>query len=151
MQTDDKSGIVCDVCATQYRSEFTYFSLDLRLVAVLQNRRPALVQILTYPAAASFDICPACYDGICKRVVATYKPVQVGNRCDLSGRLLTGSYEYYYGTVAKVEVNVPAKDMRVTERILELDVSREEYQVLVDRAGQVKATVGQWSAEIEGM
>ena len=47
MQLKDRDGIACDICGTSYRTDFRYYSFDIRNIAVNNNLRPPISSILS--------------------------------------------------------------------------------------------------------
>lgn len=118
MQLKSKDGIACDNCGVTQRQDFVYYSLDLRLVSVFNNRRPPLNNILNTKVARSLDYCEACFDHVKKEVVKHYQQYMVADTrqrgrhmvhiCELTGKRMESSqqYDFYYCDVAKVEVKM---------------------------------------------
>lgn len=113
MQTDDKTGIICDSCGLIYKSEFKYYSFDFKKVEIYNNNRQSLQQILSLAIDSSLDICTGCFEGIKKSIVKNYagqmgskwRPPQQHVVCELTGVKLSGTYNYYYCVVSFVNVN----------------------------------------------
>ena len=177
MQLSDKSGIGCDNCGTTHRHDFVYYSFDFHYVEVTSNRRPALDSIVESRVISSLDICVACYDKLTTKVIENYSKASklaAVTVCELSGVVMTGTYNYYYIVVARVDVKTlgqpfvcvncrtastsgaacqkcsgtkfsrPARVIP-TNRLLELSISEDMYKQLVDAAGKVRQIAGQWS------
>lgn len=156
MQLPTKDGIACDVCGMSCRHDFTYYSYDFRPVEVHGNVRPSLDQILIQPVTFSLDVCPACFDKHKKITIANYQKVLspkrrqvVGVYCDLTGRLLVGSYNYYHLAITKVDVRATQKpaQVRTDERHVELNVTEDMYKQLTENAGKVRQVAGEWSTK----
>lgn len=117
MQLSTRDGIACDHCGTTYKSDFTYYSFDFRLIAVVENRRLSLDQIYASQIVFSLDICTACFDIISKTVVQNYGQnmnLNVKHRgkqspsilCEMTGQHYQGTYNYYHCNVIEVKVHM---------------------------------------------
>jgi len=111
MQLKEKDGILCDLCGTVYKSDFSYFSWDFKQVEVIDNRRPSLNQLLRMQTVFSLDVCTLCWDKYKSKIIKNYattmskvRKVPIGIVCDLSGVKLLGTFSYYYIEVTKVGV-----------------------------------------------
>ena len=106
MQLADRSGIKCDHCGLECRTEFIYYSFDFRHVDIYNGHIPSLQQILHLKVAKSLDWCSLCYDDIKKTVVESNAKLtgkQSKTRvCELS--MVSLPKELYYVTVAHVSV-----------------------------------------------
>lgn len=187
MQTQDRAGIICDNCGIVNKSEFTYYSLDFKKVEVYGNNKPSLQQILTLESSDSKDICTACYDNIKKKIVEIYTS-QMSNKfkaparyivCELTGKKLDGTYNYYYCVVSHVKVNIIGQPSycikcktstfdknqpcsscgnrqfitpaKVTtdDRHLEFSVSEESYVGFQSKAIEIKNKQSNWTTRSE--
>ena len=99
MQTKDKTGIICDICNTEYNNDFTYFSLDFKNV---QNINIPLYHISELPDSKSIDVCTACFDSMSNQIIKINQVPFVVKRCDVSGIKINGNY--YYCVVSKIKV-----------------------------------------------
>lgn len=117
MQLKDRDGIACDQCGTTYKTDFSYYSFDFRLVPVQENRRPSIQQIFGIQIVFSLDICTQCFDGIKKKIIENYSKTmtadtkhrerrQVGIVCELTGAKQIGTFNYYHCNVVSVEVKM---------------------------------------------
>lgn len=113
MQLPERDGIACDLCGTTHRSDFSYYSFDMRPVTVTQNRRPSLDQIFHCQPVFSLDVCPACFTKVSDDIVKNYSKIMSPQRrtrievvCELSGKAMAGSYTYYHMNVTKVVVRI---------------------------------------------
>ena len=145
MQLNDRSGIACDLCGGQYRQDFSYFSMDLRHVQVVDNVRPR--ELMQQPII-SLDICPGCWESLSKRIVECYHPVVQGVVCDLTGRHLLGNYEYYEGKVTRAVVKFQGSRANVTTEpnLVELALSPEAYEELKRRLVEIRKAASTWSS-----
>lgn len=108
MQLADKSGIKCDLCGKEYRHDFVYYSLDMKIVQVQNNRHPPGahdLSVLDGPPV-TLDACATCMLGMENATKANYKPTSTGVNCDLCGTQLRGSFSYYYCKVTKADVSM---------------------------------------------
>lgn len=154
MRLPTGDGIACDLCGLGCRHDFTYYSYDFKLVEVYNNRRSDLDSIISSPIIFSLDVCPTCFDTHKKATIANYakimspqRRVVIGVMCDLSGKLMVGTYNYYYVSVTKVEVRGAQKaaTIKTDERHVELNVTEEIYKGLTSSAGVVRKVAGEWS------
>jgi hypothetical protein len=114
MLTIDRTGIICDNCGLALRSEFSYYSFDFKKVEVYNNSRPSLQHILSLDNNNSKDICSICFAAIRKTIIQNYssqmgpkhRPPAAHTTCEMTGKKMTGSYEYYYCVVSFVKVNI---------------------------------------------
>lgn len=106
MQLNDRSGISCDLCAIQYKTDFLYYSFDFILV----DHPTSLELILSSDIVFSIDVCTNCFDTIKKSVIKNYKiKMQKGNKvnvCELTGEVMKQPEEYYYCVVSQVNVKI---------------------------------------------
>lgn len=184
MQLAEKDGIACDQCGTTHRHDFTYYSFDFRPVAVVDNRRPSLEMIFHTQVIFSLDICPACFEKISADVVRNYnkimspqRRVRVETVCELSGKVMTGSYTYYHIDVTKVVVRATGQPficvscktktfeggepctkcqgtkfvcpaaVAPTDRFVEVNLSEDMYKRLTEAAAKVRQVAGTWSTK----
>lgn len=183
MQLSDKSGIGCDHCGTIHNNDFTYYSFDFRLVSVFDNRRPPLDHIYSDPVIFSLDICPACFASISAEVVKNYskimspqRKVRVDTVCEMSGKSMVGTYNYYHVDVTKVVVKttgqpricrkckaktfefdkvcacqnntfVCAASVSPTSRFVEINLCEDVYKTLTNIAAKTRQVAGQWSTK----
>ncbi len=154
MQLGTKDGIMCDVCGLGCRHDFTYYSYDFRPVEVHNNTRPPLDSILQFPVVFSLDVCTACFDKHKKSVIANFAKIQspkrrvvVGVMCDLSGKLLVGTYNFYHVSVTKADVRAAQKAATVITdaRHVEMNITDDMYRQLTANAGTVRKVAGEWS------
>lgn len=154
MQLPSRDGIACDVCGLGCRHDFTYYSYDFRSVEVHGNSKPSLQDIFSFQVVFSLDVCPTCFDKHRKLLIANYNKIispkrraVVGTLCDLSGKLLVGTYNFYHIAVTKVDVRAVQKPVRMVtdERHVEMNVSEDMYKQLTVNAGVVRKVAGEWS------
>lgn len=183
MQLPTKDGVACDKCGTSHRHDFTYYSFDFRPVEVHANRRPGLQEILRQPPVFSLDICPACFEQMKTAIIANYnkvvlspqRRVRVDVVCDLSGKLMAGTYNYYHAAVTKAVVSVAKQpccmkckavaadvskpclkchgdkfirpiSMTTDERHVEINVCEDMYKTLTSNASTVRKVAGEWTS-----
>lgn len=184
MQLKERDGIACDYCGTTYRNDFDYYSFDFHNVQVHENIRMPIENILSTNIIFSVDVCTACFDQFRTRVVENYKKAMSHKRraqqplvCDWTGRILTGTFEYYYCVVTSVSVRLtgqpnvcvncgtktfeedkPCKKCKgvdfsrpaqitSNDRFLELTLSEEAYNHFVDKAKSIRKVAGEWSSK----
>lgn len=176
MQLNDKSGIGCDLCGTAYQKDFSYYSTDAHAIDVYNSRKPTLYDLLHSKIVRSFDICPSCFDSKIKhKLVEAFKLATPTNVvCELSCRVLTGTYKYYYMVMTDVVVKTGTlytcskcgkqsndkkqcacgstslariSNVTANERFCEFGVSSEEYDKLVQIADNIKSNAGQWGSQ----
>ena len=104
MQSPDKSGIQCDCCGTTLSNDFTYFSLDFKLVVVKANKFPGDWS-KAGDNACSVDACPKCMEIISETVKVNFKPTSIGINCELCPMQLRGDFSFYRCRVSKVVVS----------------------------------------------
>lgn len=184
MQLRDRSGICCDSCGIEYRTDFTYYSFDFHNAAVYNNQRQSIDMILRSKVVFSVDICTNCFEAIKKMIVANYATAMSPKRsfqsavtCDITGQKLTGSYEYYYCEVIKIDVTISGQPnvcvkckaktfddskvcakcsnkefvrlaaVKTDRRYVELNVCDDAYRAFVTKAEAVRKVAGQWSSK----
>jgi len=180
MQLQDHTGIACDYCGSTCQNDFIYYSFDFRCASVVDNRRQSINVALNNLIVLSLDICPLCYNKITASVISNYKKVMSPKRgqfqrviCDITGQLLSGTYDYYYCVVTKVDVrfsgqpNVCVKCKKKTfdkkqcecgntefvkpaiiktdDRHLELIVSEDGFKQFKDKYADIRKTISQWT------
>ena len=107
MQLSDRQGIMCDFCQTAYREDFEYHSLDAKKIAVYNNIKPSLGEMLNTKVANSFDVCAECMDALKQLVLDNYaRHFKSGQYCEVSAVNLNGSYNFYYVVFTEVSVNM---------------------------------------------
>ncbi len=111
MQLIDRSGIACDLCGIQHKTDFSYYSFDYRSVQLMNNQRMPIDMILHNSITSSMDICPKCFEDIKTRVVSNYAKTMGVKRvqqlvCEYTGKKITGTCEYYYCVVSKVDIKL---------------------------------------------
>lgn len=98
------TGIICDLCGSEHENDFTYYSADVREVAITNNRNVANLSNL--PIIFSFEVCTKCITEIGDIVKVHYIPTSVGINCDLCGCELRGDFTFYYTNVSEVNVEM---------------------------------------------
>lgn len=113
MQTPDRTGIICDKCFTSFHNDFVYYSYDLRKCSVFNNNRLDMAMVMSDPIIDSIDICTRCHGDIEARILSTYQSnmtqrVQARkyDLCEWSGKKLSGTYNYYYCVISKIDVRM---------------------------------------------
>ena len=187
MQLKSKDGVACDYCGTTYRTDFQYFSFDFRLLTVSNDRRPSLSDIFRSQITFSLDICTGCFDGIKNKIVQHYaNSMHSDNKkigrifpffCELTGKKLTGTFNYYHCNVVHVDVkmsgqpnicvncqtqtmeeNKPCKKCegldfvrlaitRTNDRYVEINVGEEAFRELVHKAETIRKAAGEWETK----
>lgn len=148
MQLSDKSGIGCDLCASQHRLDFTYYNLDCReCPSSSTGVAEQLERAFRRPICSSHDCCPTCYDALCESVLQNQAAAGVF-RCELSGRILSGKFVYYYVIVTKVRVQSAGNNFNVTSdpRWLEFNIATSEHQRLLAQTAANKEVPSQWQS-----
>ncbi len=183
MQLPNKSGICCDSCGVTYQSDFMYYSFDFHYISVHDNRRPQLNNIMNFSVVSSFDICTACFEVIKKTIISNYANTMSSKRgvgppqfvvCEITGRKLVGTYDYYYCVVAKINVKMSGQpnicvkcktktfdnskqclkcsgnefirlaSMNVDKRFVEFSLCEDAYREFITKAENVRKSAGQW-------
>lgn len=179
MQLADKSGISCDMCGMSCRTDFVYYSLDFKRVSVYGGRLPDLNLMIRSKNTHSLDVCSSCFDDLKNKVVRNYSNRMDKGRivlCELSGKTLTGNYEYHYCVVAEVNVrisgqnavcakcNAPAvsskvckcgsvdfrkpASVNVVHRYVEFGVGEQAMKELIDKEKALRqGAASQWSSK----
>jgi hypothetical protein len=113
MQLATNDGISCDLCGTEYRTDFGYYSFDIRKLQTVADRRMPLQRIFHEPIAASIDVCGLCFGHIQEQIIANNAKLISDKRrvvkttmCDMSGATLQGTYTYFHVNVVKVDVKM---------------------------------------------
>ena len=83
------------------------------MIQVCDNHVPSLEMIHNTKIISSYDICVSCYAQFSQTIVENYKKIMSPNgtnrrinQCELTGKILTGTYDYYYCVVIKVDVRI---------------------------------------------
>ena len=175
MQLKERDGIACDLCGTSYKTDFTYYSFDIRLLNVNDDMRPSLNSIFTYNVVFSLDVCEKCMAEMAETIKKKHKALRKGICCDLTGKTMNGTFEYYHCQVTKalvkmtgqpnicVNCNYQAQDdgkvcpqcdgdeflrpasIQSDDRYVDLDISEEAYKELVDKAMNMRKIAGEWT------
>ena len=182
MLLSTKDGYACDQCGLTHRHDFTYYSFDFRSVSISQNRKPSLDQILHFKVVFSLDVCPACFEKVKTTIIEQYakimspqRRVRIETVCELTGKVLVGTYNYYYVDVTEVEVKITSQPAVCTKckqktfddkspctkckgtsfvrpastaskpRIVEFSVCEDMYKKLTESAATVRQVAGEWS------
>ena len=175
MQLKDRDGIACDICGTSYRTDFRYYSFDIRNIAVNDNLRPPIGSMLSSNVIFSLDVCEKCMGNVAEDVKKNYKAIKNAVCCDLTGKVLTGTFEFYFCQVVRADVKMtgqpnicvgcgahaavagePCKDCGnkefikpadtvVDDRYLDIYMCEKAYNEFVDKAMNVRKIAGQWS------
>lgn len=111
----DREGIICDVCSTIYRHDFTYCSYDFRTFRVHDNVMDQIT--LNQSPEKSFDVCTTCHEKMKGVVLKNYRPSKClpgrrylkGINCDLSKTHLTGTYTFKHCNIIEVSVTMSHK------------------------------------------
>ena len=175
MQLKERDGIACDLCGTSYKTDFTYYSFDIRLLNVNNDMRPSLNSIFTHDVVFSLDVCEKCMDEMANTIKKKHKAMRKGICCDLTGKTMNGTFEYYHCQVTKalikmtgqpnvcVNCNYQTQDddklcpqcngdeflrpaaVQSDDRYVDLDISEEAYKELVDKAINMRKIAGEWT------
>lgn len=102
---------MCDKCWTSYKNDFTYYSANMFIDQIVDNRVPKLGK---GEPTFSFDLCEQCDQDIRRSVVTNYHPTRRspdgsfhnGLYCELTGKHLKGNYTLGYCVVDKVVVKL---------------------------------------------
>lgn len=146
----DRSGIGCDLCGTKYRSQFKYYSIELRSARSQQGRPLPLSSVRRLPIEFEFDMCAACYAVMTRAVVAAYRSVSVGAVCELTGQELHGDFAYCYVDITGVGVSSSPSgklNTTATPRELELTISESEYSGWRDRVSACRKAASEWQTQ----
>jgi hypothetical protein len=182
MQTPNRSGIICDYCGITNTSDFQYYSFDFHGINVTNNRIPGLDMLHHASITSSYDICTACYAHISQTIVENYKKTMSAPNaahrhvCEITGKQLTGTYNYYYCVLTKVDVRItgqpnicvtcqkksfgaetacqcgsvnfmrPALINTIT-RFLEFNICEEAFQVFRQKAETIRTRPAQWTTD----
>lgn len=98
------TGVKCDLCGCEMEGDFTYYSLDVREVAVKNNQHTPGISNL--PVIFSLDSCHKCVTGLGDTIRVHYTPTKTGMNCDLCGAQMRGDFTFYYVSVSAVAVNM---------------------------------------------
>lgn len=174
MQTPDRSGIICDYCGMSHSNDFIYYSFDFRGASCHNNHKPSLQLLHNLDVIGSYDICPSCFSSISKIVVNNNKNPTNNFICEITGKKLSGTFDYYYCVITKVKVqitgqpnictqcqqktfdtNVPCKCgnmnfvrpalINTIMRFLEFSLSEEAFQGFRNKAEQVRKNPAGWT------
>jgi hypothetical protein len=115
MQLTSRDGIACDQCGTNYKTDFTYYSFDVREVNIYNSRRPSLDHIINSEIVLSLDICQHCFSILKKTVVNNYQSAMVSDVrrrgknniciCECCSDKI-GNNDFYYAIITQVKVNM---------------------------------------------
>jgi hypothetical protein len=175
MQLKERDGIACDLCSTSYKEDFTYYSFDIRLLNVNDDIRPSLNSIFMHNVIFSLDVCEKCMAEIAETIKKKHQPLRKGICCDLTGKIMNGTFEYYHCQVIKAIVRMTGQpnvcvncnyqtqnedklcpqcdgneflrlaSVQSDDRYVDLDISEEAYKELVDKAMNVRKIAGEWT------
>lgn len=114
MQLIDRSGIACDLCGIQHKTDFAYYSFDYRSAQIMNGQRMPIDVILHNTIISSMDICPKCFEDIKSKVILNYSKTMGNKRvqrvqplvCEYTGKKIIGTCEYYYCVVSKVDIKI---------------------------------------------
>lgn len=190
MQLSSKDGLSCDQCGTTYRTDFMYYSFDFRLLSVINNRHPSLDNIFRSQVTFSLDICTACFEKIKDSIIKNYANTMTNDVrkrgrnspaivCELTGKKLLGTYNYYHCNVIKVDVKMSGQPnicancqtqtleedkpcencggldfirlaaTDIDDRFVEINVGEEAFQNMVNKAETIRKVAGQWATKTD--
>lgn len=184
MQLDSRDGIACDHCGMTYRSDFEYYSWDFHHVSVMDGNRVSRDVILRSQVVFSLDVCTACFHTFKLRIVENYKKSMTADRskssphvCEITGKVMSGTYDYYYCNISKVDVRITGQpsvcvncqhrtsddgkqcskcggvefikpaSMDIDQHFVEISLCTEAFENLVNKAKSVRKLAGQWSTK----
>ncbi len=139
MQNNTKDGIICDICKTEYKTSFTYYSFDIRKIRV-ENHRPEIRAMLYERIVKSLDYCENCCEKIKDIILSHYRPT--GTYCEITGRELSGKYNLYYCVVDMITVN--NKSVKIDKRNFEFSVCEDVFN---QWASVEKRPLSNWSTK----
>lgn len=98
-------GVSCDLCGTEARSDFTYYSIDIREVTV-SNGHSVNRDLSNLPIIFSLDRCKQCMVDMANLIKINFVPTSTGVNCDLCGLEMRGNFIFYYMTISEVVVSM---------------------------------------------
>lgn len=139
LQIDGKPrGIRCDVTGVEYLDKFEYYSMVGKMVSVDLGKK-----IISQDTNASLDldISEAAYNEIYEAVKKNIgNTIQGTIRCDVSGKAMTGIFEYWAVVVSHVKVDVNAEPaMQVNDSIFDFNASADEVMKWAVKAKEYRA------------
>ena len=167
MQSHDRSGIVCDLCGSNHRLDFAYYSMDARQVTVRNNR---IVSDTGGPPVSSFDACTSCVELIKDAIRVNYRPTSSGVNCDLCDSRMRGDFMYYDIAISRVDVSaasgsiscarcgvpgpapacrcgsdkfVRVAEVKVDENFLRLIACQRDYGQFTEAAMRIRKAIGE--------
>lgn len=148
MQTDDKTGIICDFCNGQHKIDFTYYSLDLNIITVRSN----IQRVTSQAVIKSFDLCQLCWEEMSNVVKQNYRAVYHGICCDLTGKYLSGDYDCYLGKVSSITINLSSgsRIAEINSQVAALIFSADAYEQLLAKVSEMRKVSTKWSTSNTG-
>jgi len=124
MLLQTKDGIKCDLCSTEYKNSFNYYSIDCSKVHVDVRAKYTTKATKEY----DFDVCELCWEGM-RESIMEYGVESRGFKlkCELCGHMMAGKFDYYYAEIHYVPIN---KDDHVAGEVpdgLELNAIESKF------------------------
>ena len=138
-------GISCDFCGIILKNKFIYYSLRSTEYRIINN-----MKMLGKDPKFNKDMCDSCYDQTVADImkhIGKYKPGHIKD--DLSKDYFTGTFNYWYIILDKIEINkdLPSDNqVDIEKHVLDLNVVK--FKELKDRTEKVENTLkisGGWS------
>ena len=141
MLLPERDGILCDLCGIEYKSQFTYYSVEGQKIEVLSSRKT----ILPLGKELDLDTCEDCYEKMldrCRTALAKMPNPGVTIGCELCGTILRGDFSYIQLVFAKVDVDIKTDKKDVDMKIMDLKIDGPCYQelsnIIIATRGQFK-------------
>lgn len=119
MKLNTNDGISCDICNSEHKNIFKYFSYDRYLINK-GNIPSSLVDPPSIPH--SFDVCERCNDHIIDAILlnnknTTIKNLKFGTFCELTGCKIQ-NIDYYMYRIRMIDVNLDTSSVIVDKDYL---------------------------------
>lgn len=119
MLLETSDGIKCDICKSQQKLDFTYYSLDFRKCTMPPGAKPYIHSTVIN----DIDMCQGCFDNMAAVIVKNYKAAANGINCDFTGQELSG--DFIFMKVSKIAVSSEGIKAKCNKCEREFDFNRE--------------------------
>ncbi len=138
MLLKEQDGILCDICGSTHRVVFTYYSMEGSRIVVDATKQAINKQVKDIDV----DACAVCYEKIMTKVRSNLgnSPTN-GIKCDISGKVFTGKFEYYTMIADKIEVdgsrcleseeNIPP-EVEIDKKVMDFKMGKEYVNSLTN-------------------
>ena len=131
----DHSAVRCDLTGEMLKGDFTYYSATGKKIHVTGN------SVSPREIGIDLDLCEAAFQALmtkCRPHIG-HTVFEGAMKCELSGKVLTGEYDYWHLTFDKVVVMTSKADpktgdvpVEVINGVLDLNICMEEGAGLLE-------------------